>query len=164
MLNKDNTSEFFEFNGEQWQVERNRRSYRDRQSKPRIYVSDVVDYDETETHAAIEKAAADAGCESIYTRRGDFPTIDKAFDVHNRFIVQTKKDVIDAAIAANALTPFEVQFSRFAGCSCGCSPGFIAKTGFKGSIDFYIYRVREDDDKKEHAQTIEDATTACATL
>lgn len=68
------------------------------------------------------------GVDHPYTRRGEFPNIDKAFDRMNREIVTHKRRVLVAFLTQLGLDPaaFDLKFSRKAGCRCGCSPGFIA--------------------------------------
>jgi len=70
----------------------------------------------------------------LYTHRGDDPENDKAWKSYNRDEVRVMRAFADRALpdACNALgidVPIELKYSRKAGCSCGCSPGFIATGG-----------------------------------
>ena len=70
--------------------------------------------------------AEHVGAPGVYTNRGEFPALDKAFDKMNREIVAAKKEVFEAALVALGFQPErgDFSFSRSAGCPCGCSPGF----------------------------------------
>ncbi len=73
------------------------------------------------------KALADyIGAPSVYTVKGEWPALDKAFNKMNREIVAAKREVLVAALAALEITDLgKASFSKNAGCQCGCSPGFI---------------------------------------
>lgn len=82
-----------------------------------------------------------------YSVRGEIPDIDKLWSQYNRLEVklmkQGLKDIIpeivellnkednscDTSILEN--NPIEFKFNRYAGCSCGCSPGFHLKINGK---------------------------------
>lgn len=61
-----------------------------------------------------------------YTERGDDPDADRAFDRGNREQAKIWRETL-SAVAAVWDTEVDAKFSRDAGCSCGCSPGFIVK-------------------------------------
>lgn len=69
--------------------------------------------------------------ELLITRRDEFPDVDRAWDRFNRGIVDAQRQIIldaltDApGIAFGPGTTF--SYSKYAGCSCPCSPGFIVK-------------------------------------
>lgn len=67
------------------------------------------------------------GIDTVYTQRDAHPLMDKAWDAFNSVIVAAKKQVLDEALDALKIEPAarSSKFSRKAGCSCGCSPGFI---------------------------------------
>lgn len=62
------------------------------------------------------------------TIRGEDPESDKAWDAYNRWEKKVAKEalvgVLSKAVGRKVL-PNEVKYSRKAGCSCPCSPGFV---------------------------------------
>jgi hypothetical protein len=60
----------------------------------------------------------------LWTKRKDFPLIDRAWDRHNRAFVNGQRFVLDAV--EHVIGTSDVKYSRKAGCGCGCSAGFIA--------------------------------------
>ena len=60
------------------------------------------------------------------TLRGDYPEIDRAWDKYNREVVKNKRALV-AKADLEMLRDVKIRFSRKAGCSCSCSPGFIAE-------------------------------------
>ena len=68
-----------------------------------------------------------------YSVKGDDPSNDKAWRRYNKMECELAR----AAIAATFPEFGKSAFSRYAGCSCPCSPGFISKSlvGGEGSID-----------------------------
>lgn len=91
--------------------------------KTRVYVSGEpkVDFSEAER---LSKEAGSLG-------RGASVEADKAWDSANRALVQSKKDFLEALIhtipvLGEVLSDHKLNFNRKAGCSCGCSPGFVA--------------------------------------
>lgn len=54
-----------------------------------------------------------------YGRQGVDPVADAAWKVYNKLEIKNMKEIFQAAISAKG------HFSRKAGCSCGCSPGFL---------------------------------------
>lgn len=70
----------------------------------------------------------------LHTQRGDFPEIDKAWDRANRAYVDASTHHVERVLRTlffqgdlsggnNVLG--KVRFSKNAGCSCGCSPGWV---------------------------------------
>lgn len=73
-----------------------------------------------------------------HTIRGEQPDIDKAWDRANRQIVKNQRALLEDAIRttpelARVLGGMHLYFGRKAGCSCGCSPAFIADTHIRAS-------------------------------
>jgi len=69
-----------------------------------------------------------------YTTRGDDPENDKRWRQYNWQEIKVMRLFADAVLedACKALGVTElgvIHFSRKAGCSCGCSPGFVARKG-----------------------------------
>lgn len=62
----------------------------------------------------------------LYTLRGEDPENDKAWDRFNRLQVRLIKEPVRAWLDAHGMSDVKVNWSRKAGCSCGCSPAFIA--------------------------------------
>lgn len=108
-------------------------------SRARMSVFDNPDTDSQEE--AIHTRAKELGAPHGWTKRGDFPEIDKMWDVMNRAIVDHKRTIANEAAEALGIEP-SMSFSRKAGCSCGCSPGFILKaiTG----VQFFVEEAPED--------------------
>jgi hypothetical protein len=102
---------------------------RELNTKPRVYVS--LPEGMLPSDSALDALASKLGATSKYTRRGEFPELDKAWDAHNRAIIKAERDVLMPLLKG---TQFEgkASFSRKAGCSCGCSPGFILENGRRG--------------------------------
>lgn len=65
--------------------------------------------------------------ESVYTTLKEYPEVDKAWDRYNRAYVKAQSAVLNAVKALTKVDEF--RFDKHAGCSCPCSPGFIAKSG-----------------------------------
>jgi len=87
--------------------------------------------------------AESVGAESVYTLRGEYPELDKAFDKMNREIVAEKRKVLRAVLKALGEEDVKDSFSRKAGCKCGCSPGFILK-GYQKGMLMYVEEQRTD--------------------
>ncbi len=85
------------------------------------------------------------GAPSVYTKKGEWPPLDKAFNKMNREIVEAKRKLLDKALKALDISiEKKPSFSRKAGCSCGCSPGFILDTY---RHDLYVSEIKEEDNK-----------------
>lgn len=86
-----------------------------------------------------------------HTIIGDDPEMDKRWKAHNREVIKAKRDVLAHVLNHPEFTqlPDDLQkalsskmgFSRYAGCSCPCSPGFKLKgaentrlLGIKGTV------------------------------
>lgn len=92
-------------------------------------VSDQILHDE----------AARLGLTTVYTAKGEYPTLDKAWKQYNKMEVVSMRGLLDAACTAMGLKIESVKFSRYAGCSCPCSPGFIVSfTGIPGYFDLFV--------------------------
>lgn len=69
-----------------------------------------------------------------YSMKGDDPANDKAWRQFNRKEVAAMRNIMDVV----GLDVPEWRFSRKAGCSCPCSPGFIRKSWDDANHDYYI--------------------------
>jgi hypothetical protein len=72
---------------------------------------------------------ADQAC---YTSRGDDVEVDKAWDRHNKAQVAAWQEVLRQVDHHTHVG--KSRFSRKAGCSCPCSPGFVAANHRHGSF------------------------------
>ena len=95
----------------------------DRSKKCRVYSDGETPVNFTEAWAA---DAADGGPK----RRGERPEVDKLFDRLNHQVIKNKRESLDDAIfeselLADLVYGRKLVFSRLAGCSCGCSAGFV---------------------------------------
>lgn len=109
---------------------------KDDRKKARVYVSGADDVDFTEAYAATN---ADAEKKGSYPIRGDYPETDKMFDRLNRQVIKNERALVEAAIAASPelaalVGSTKLHFSRHAGCSCPCSPGFIAASHIEAIV------------------------------
>lgn len=96
--------------------------HRDARKKARVYVFGEVEVDFAEAYE-MQKA-------NDYAPRGTNPVEDKLFNKLNRQVIANKREVLEAAMEAvyelgEVLVDAKFNFSRTAGCSCPCSPGFI---------------------------------------
>jgi hypothetical protein len=111
------------------------------ESVTRIFVSTPDEYDD------IFHSVLGAPCptpemfpalalESALTHRGEYPEVDKAWNKHNRAYVKGQSAVLSAI--TEIIEVDEFRYDRHAGCSCPCSPGFIAKSGknYRGTTIF----------------------------
>lgn len=110
--------------------------------KARVYVHGPGDG----AHASevLAPFAALVGAKSVYTKRGEHPALDKAWDALNGWIVEQKEQALYAAMS-QLVEPVEEliegsKFSRKAGCSCGCSPGFVVE-GLPPNRDVWVEEV-----------------------
>jgi hypothetical protein len=89
----------------------------DREKLTRIFVSttDSVELDFAGTNGHLE-----------YTSRGEDVEMDKAWDKYNGDLIAGMRDIL---LEIFEVDRSDLKFSRTAGCTCGCSQGFIAKRG-----------------------------------
>lgn len=102
------------------------------EARTRVFVSTPDEFDEiffdvlAAPHPSVEMFPALA-LESVYTTRKEYPEVDKAWDKHNRAFVKGQQAVLSAVEHLTGVT--KAKYDRRAGCSCPCSPGFIATEG-----------------------------------
>lgn len=100
-----------------------------RPTKTRVYVGGEDEVDFTEAYA-MQRANAETHGDPFYGK-GTFPEEDKLFAALNRQVVKNQKAVIEELRMTseeldNIIAPAgKLTFSRTAGCSCGCSAGFV---------------------------------------
>ena len=132
---------FFAF-GQEWEIKISDRDLRYGQRRwnskkggyveplTRIFVSTPDEFDGLATaahpHPTVEMFPALA-LGSVYTSRGEHPEVDKAWDQFNRAFVKGQSEVLSALALFTGVDEF--HFDKHAGCTCPCSPGFVAKTG-----------------------------------
>ena len=156
------TKKLFECNGVKYEIEfRSLPTFTTRgerrRDKGRAYVWGGDDVSEDN----LEVVAKEVGAPHIYTSRGDYPELDRAWDKFNREIIRNKAAILRAGVMALGLqsdVADKAKFSRKAGCACGCSPGFILQ--MRG--DIYIEGVKPPKEKVREA--VEDPSTAASTL
>lgn len=89
------------------------------------------------------------GLSTVFTTRGEYPALDKAFDAFNTLVMREKEDDLKTALDYIATrddaidldfkskSGIQPKFSRYAGCSCGCSPGFMLQ-GTEPDLMVYV--------------------------
>lgn len=92
-----------------------------------------------------------------YTRKGEFPEIDKEWKAYNKAELQIEKKIIAKAVQdglLDAKLAQELKWSRKAGCSCGCSPGWKSRDYRRQSIWLNVTSPSKEQQKKERYQNI----------
>lgn len=77
-----------------------------------------------------------------YTKKGDDPQADADWKRYNREEIRLMREVVEEAVAQDPVLAAQLgrfSFSRKAGCSCSCSPGFVAEG--RGMQDVWISRI-----------------------
>lgn len=100
------------------------RSWNERSARSRVYVSDLLSDQDEKLHALSEQEA-NLG-DDRWSHRGEKPKVDKLYDRLNRRVATVKRQL--ALEAVRQLVGYENingSFSRYAGCSCKCSPGVV---------------------------------------
>lgn len=72
-----------------------------------------------------------------YTVRGEDLENDKRWDVYNRTEIKVMREKIELAFKEAGIEG-KLSFSRKAGCSCGCSAGFILDHMEQGLSSIYV--------------------------
>lgn len=80
------------------------------------------------------------GEQPAITRRGDDAESDKAWDRYNKQNVRIVRDAIVAVLQEMVgyrytVTGKDVRYSRKAGCTCNCSPGFILSDDLRHALE-----------------------------
>lgn len=91
--------------------------------KTRFYIGGEDKVDFSEAQAMSEAAGSQM--------RGESVEADKAWDAANRQVVKNQRDVMEqATMVSNVVREMvfghKFNFNKKAGCSCGCSPAFVA--------------------------------------
>lgn len=123
--------------------------YSSRQKHTILYISNPFDPEDLR-YSGITKRPE-------YTRKGEFPEIDKEWKAYNKAEVQIQKRIIakavqDGLLDANLVQ--ELKFSTKAGCACGCSPGWKARNYRRLSIWLTVTSPSKEQEKKERYQNI----------
>lgn len=136
----DRNTANFVHEGRTFEVSVNRRDYRERGTNGKAFVWDEL--------AAVPMPTEEQfNVPTVYTQRGENKELDRAWDRHNKSVVQAKTSLLRAALIAALgepaalVTMSTARFSRKAGCSCGCSPGFILPE--LNRKDIYVSAVKQ---------------------
>lgn len=81
-----------------------------------------------------------------YTMRGENLEIDRAWDSWNRKLVKLQKEMALAALKATGVDVDVKYFTRYAGCTCPCSAGYVLENNgwvYNVSIDYVNAEVGE---------------------
>ncbi|HEU4753643.1 MAG TPA: hypothetical protein VFU47_11090 [Armatimonadota bacterium] len=121
------------------------RGARERASSSRLYVADEVASAADERLRELQKEESELG-DRRFSTRGDFPDVDKLYDRLNRRIATVKREVaLDAVRRLPRCGDVTARFSRYAGCSCPCSPGVVLSRpvylevgGVTRQVDFWV--------------------------
>ena len=117
------------------------RSRRDRVAKSRVYVADLLAEQSDEQLRKLSAQEADLG-KLRWSQRGENADVDKLYDRLNRRIATVKRRMaLDAVRKISGYANVNGNFSRNAGCSCGCSPGVILDREVHMTIDGYPHCV-----------------------
>lgn len=95
------------------------RDWQTRSTKTRLYVT-FASEEEVEAASGIKYSDLRA------TRRGEEPEMDALYDRWNRWVVKLTRPHVMAALQELGFEGVKVTFGKKAGCSCGCSPCFVA--------------------------------------
>ena len=101
-------------------VKQRRRRYDEKRARSRAYV-----WYPTETFC---------GTNPPYTMKGEDPANDKAWRDYNKQELRAMQDILVLA----GFDTDEWRYSRKAGCSCNCSPGFVRKNDNDFNYEFFI--------------------------
>lgn len=72
-----------------------------------------------------------------YSKRGDDPELDAEWRRYNATEAKTVREAAKAALVEAGVKFSKVRFSRYAGCSCPCSPGVVVD-GLPAGTNFYV--------------------------
>lgn len=113
-------------------------------TKARVYVRCAAD--DASASEVLAPFAALVGAPTPYTQRGAYPALDRAWDAFNSHLIAAKTAALRAAGTALAddvdAMMATAKFSRKAGCSCGCSPGFVVE-GLKPCTHTWVEEVTQ---------------------
>lgn len=120
------------------------------QSKARAYTHVVEEIDFSEVEAIAMKLGT-----GVYSSKGEYPELDKAWRKFNKAEAAQMKEILEAALPLLGLQETKFKFSTKAGCACGCSPGFVALDSWPlpGYYDLFFGTMDED---KKIAEVVED--------
>jgi hypothetical protein len=109
------------------------RSGDERSSKSRAYVSRVLAVLHDVRLRELEEQEASLG-DRRFSERGEFPDVDKLYDRLNRRVATVYREIALDALRRLECGDFTGNFSRYAGCSCPCSPGVVLSRGYYSRI------------------------------
>ena len=97
------------------------------------------------------------GSEPEYSRKGDNPELDKAWRKYNKAELGIQKELIMHAVSHGMIEESlakELKWSRKAGCSCGCSPGWKSRDYRRQSMWLELISPSKEQEKKERYRDI----------
>ena len=87
-----------------------------------------------------------------YSRKGDDKELDKEWRKYNKFELSLQKQIIMHAVSNGMLDAdlaSELKWSRKAGCSCGCSPGWTSRDYRRQTIWLKVISPSKEQEKKD---------------
>jgi hypothetical protein len=121
--------------------------YSSKQKHTTLYISNPFDPEDLR-YSGITKRPE-------YTRKGEFPEIDKEWRRYNKAELQIEKKIIAKAVQDGLLDAElakELKWSRKAGCSCGCSPGWKSRDYRRQSIWLTVISPSKEQERMEESK------------
>jgi len=87
-----------------------------------------------------------------YSRKGEDKALDKEWKKYNKYELLIQKKIIDQAVQDGLLDKSlaeELKWSRKAGCSCGCSPGWTSRDYRRQTIWLTVTSPSKEQEKKD---------------
>jgi hypothetical protein len=87
-----------------------------------------------------------------YSHKGEDKALDKEWRKYNKYELLIQKRIIDQAVQDGLLDKSlaeELKWSRKAGCSCGCSPGWVTRDYRRQTIWLTVTSPSKEQEKKD---------------
>jgi hypothetical protein len=87
-----------------------------------------------------------------YSHKGEDKALDKEWRKYNKYELSIQKKIIDQAVSNGMLDESlakELKWSRKAGCSCGCSPGWTSRDYRRQTIWLTVTSPSKEQEKKD---------------
>jgi hypothetical protein len=127
-----------------------RESYSSKQKHTMVSISNPFDPEELNWNGITERPD--------YSVKGNDPDNDKQWRKYNKAELEIQRVIINQAVEAGLIKKDiaeELKWSRTAGCSCGCSPGWKAKDYGRQTIWLTVTSPSKEQEKKERRQAQE---------